>query len=55
MFDILRNELPLEIRTTYYSGNKDQREAIKNYVENTYMKRYPDIKYIEQDDVRILI
>ena len=53
--DIARRKLPLEIRTTFYSGNEQWREDIKKYVEKTFLRKYPQIKYIEQEDVRGIV
>ncbi len=55
IFDIIGHELPLEIRTTLYSGNREQKERIKEYVEKTYKFKYPKLQYILQEDVRCLI
>lgn len=55
IFDIIRHELPLEIRTTYYSGNKDQRESIEDYINKTYKSKYDKLIRIEQEDVRCLL
>lgn len=53
--DIAERDLPLEIRTTFYIGNEQWRKDIISYVKNTFLSRYPKIKYIEQEDVRSLI
>lgn len=53
--DIAGRGLPLEIRTTFYSGNEQWKEEIKEYIRNTFLFRYPAIKYIEQEDVRKII
>ena len=55
IFDIINHKLPLEIRTTYYSGNYDQKESIREYVRSTFLYKNPEIKYIEQEDVRDLL
>lgn len=53
--DIAQRRLPLEIRTTFYSGNIQWQEDIRKYVQKNFLYKFPAIKYIEQDDVRELI
>lgn len=53
--DIANRGLPLEIRTTFYSGNEQWREKIKKYVADNFLCGYSNVKYIEQEDVRTLI
>ena len=55
IFDIINHKLPLEIRTTYYSGNYAQKDSIEEYVKSTFLRNHPEIKYIEQEDVRDLL
>lgn len=55
ILDIADRGLPLEIRTTFYSGNEEWREDIIKYVKDTFLRKYPHIKYIEQEDVRSII
>ena len=53
--DIAQRGLPLEIRTTFYYGNEQWREEIKNHVKENFILKYPNIKYIEQEDIRGII
>lgn len=55
IYDIAERSIPLEIRTTFYLGNEQWREEIKSHVRENYLLKYPNIKYIEQEDVRDLI
>ena len=55
ILDIANRGLPLEIRTTFYSGNMQWKDKIKKYVYNNFLYKYPYIKYIEQEDVRDII
>lgn len=55
IIDIAQRALPLEIRTTFYSGNEQWREDIKEYVNRTFLNKYPHITYIIQEDVRGII
>jgi pyruvate-formate lyase-activating enzyme len=55
IIDIAERKLPLEIRTTFYNGNTQWRECIRKHVEFSFIKKYPYIKYIEQEDVRSMI
>jgi pyruvate-formate lyase-activating enzyme len=55
ILDIAGRGLPLEIRTTFYSGNENWREEIRQYVAHNFQRKYPHIKYIEQEDVRDII
>lgn len=58
---INKYELPLEIRTTFYDGNENDRDRIINFVQEKYViprqKVYPELftKYIIQEDARALI
>jgi len=58
---INKYELPLEIRTTFYDGNENDRDRIINFVQENYIiprqKAYPELftKYIIQEDARALI
>ena len=55
---IIKNKLPLEIRTTFFEGNEKDRELIKKrmiHLEQGVFKIYPDypyFRYIEQEDMR---
>lgn len=53
--DIANRGLPLEIRTTFFSGNEPWREDIKKFVAENFLARHSNIKYIEQEDVRAII
>lgn len=53
--DIAEKGLPLEIRTTFYNGNEQWREDIKEYVKRMFLNKYPHITYIIQEDVRDII
>ena len=53
--DIANRGLPLEIRTTFYSGNEQWREEIMKYVADNFLCNHSNIKYIEQEDVRAII
>lgn len=53
--DIAQRGLPLEVRTTFYSGNIQWQEDIRKYVQKNFLDKFPYIKYIEQDDVREII
>ena len=55
IYDIAERNLPLEIRTTFYLGNEQWREEIKSHVRENFLLKFPNIKYIEQEDVRDLI
>ena len=55
IIDIAQRGLPLEVRTTFYSGNIQWQEDIREYVQKNFLYKFPSIKYIEQDDVRELI
>ena len=55
IIEIADRGLPLEIRTTFYAGNKEWADEIKRYVNDTFLRKYPYIKYIEQEDVRAII
>ena len=52
ILDIAERGLPLEIRTTFYDGNKQWKDCIRKHVEVSFLHEYPHIKYIEQEDVR---
>lgn len=53
--DIAQRGLPLEVRTTFFSGNEQWREDIKVFVREQFLNKHSNIKYIEQEDVRKLI
>ena len=53
--DIAGRDLPLEIRTTFFRGNEEWKEEIKQYVTDNFLRKHDNIKYIEQEDVRELI
>lgn len=55
IYDIAERNLPLEIRTTFYLGNEQWREEIKSHVRENFLLKFPNIKYIEQEDIRDLI
>ena len=55
IFDIAGRGIPLEIRTTFYYGNEQWREEIKSHVRENFLLKYPNIKYIEQEDVRDIL
>lgn len=59
--DIQNNSLPLEIRTTFYDGNKEDELDIETFVYydiiEPYKNKNPDlyIEYIKQYDVRNIV
>ena len=53
--DIANRGLPLEIRTTFFSGNEEWREEIRKHVADNFLCNHSNIKYIEQEDVRAII
>lgn len=55
IIDIAERGLPLEIRTTFYSGNEQWRECIRKHVQLSFLQKYPSIRYIEQEDIRGII
>jgi pyruvate-formate lyase-activating enzyme len=55
IIDIASRGLPLEIRTTFYKGNEQWKDDIIKYVKSTFIRKFPHIKYIEQEDVRGII
>lgn len=55
IIDIAARGIPLEVRTTFYSGNERWKEDIENYVHKMFLSKYPQINYIIQEDVRSLV
>ena len=53
--DIAIRGLPLEVRTTFFKGNEEWREEIKQHIVDNFLSKHSNIKYIEQEDVRALI
>ena len=58
--NILENKLPLEIRTTFYSGNNELEEFTKKYMNElvgVFKKKYmyDDVRFIVQHDFRKFI
>ena len=55
ILEIADRGLPLEIRTTFYNGNEQWADDIRKYVKTMFLEKHPNVKYIEQEDVRAII
>lgn len=55
IIDIAERGLPLEIRTTFYEGNAQWRDDIREYVRSHFTSKFENAKYIEQEDVRDIL
>ena len=59
LLSIMKHELPLEIRTTFFEGNEDDREEIiekQEEIIRNYKEKCNGVyaKYIIQEDIRVL-